>query len=462
MSFKRKTGWPSFPSRPVTWRRACDRRIQLSPEPLEPRTVPSTVTWTNPAGGDWNTPANWSTDAVPNSTEDAVIHIAVSGPIVVDSSDAANSLTDTTASLDIDGGSLSLAATSAIGQGVTLSSGGELASAGDLTIGGALDDSDGVLTGAGTVTVNGALTWTGGTMSGSGTTLASGGLQLGQDGDDDSESLDARTLQNAGSATWADTNSLNQDAHSLFQNLKGASLAVAGATISGTGTLENQGTIMVKAGSGTASLGVTFNDEGTLEVDTGTLVLSGGGNVSGDTTVDAGATLQFTNLWYDFASGSAVLGQGVVTFSNSSGTTFESGSSYSFSGETNIQSGAGVVFDATASTSTLDQSSGSLGGSGTFTIGGMTTWTGGTMTGSGITNALGGLTLGASGDTDDSETLASRMLLNAGAGIWYGPDVLDQEEDSTFLNATGATLQIEDGGTWDTTTAPRARHVGHV
>ena len=106
------------------------------------------------------------------------------------------------------------------------------------------------------------------------------------------------------------------------------------------------------------------------------------------------------------------------------------------------------MFDATASTSTLNESSGNLGGSATLTVGGMTTWTGGTMSGSGITSALGGLSLGASGDTGDSETLAGRTLINAGTGVWYGPDTLTQEENSTFLNYSDATLEIEGGGTW--------------
>ncbi len=71
------------------------------------------------------------------------------------------------------------------------------------------------------------------------------------------------------------------------------------------------------------------------------------------------------------------------------------------------------------------------------------------MSGSGITQCLGGtLYLGASGVTGDSETLAGRTLINAGAGVWYGPDTLIQEESSTFLNYSNATLEIEAGGTW--------------
>lgn len=186
------------------------RRLPLLLEALEPRTLLSTVSWTNPAGGDWSTAANWAGGVVPNVTQDAKITIPVSGPITIDSADAAYSLTDTTASLDITDGSLSLAAASSISKNLALA-GGILSATGNVTVGGTLTESDGVLTGGGAVTVDGLLTWTGGTMSGSGTTLASGGLQLGQsDGNSYTESLDARTLENAGSATWASTDALSQ------------------------------------------------------------------------------------------------------------------------------------------------------------------------------------------------------------------------------------------------------------
>ena len=90
-------------------------------EPLEARIVLASVSWINPAGGDWNTAANWSGGLVPNVTQDAVIDIAVSGPITVDSASAVHSLADGTASLDVTGGSLSLASASSIGKDVTLS-----------------------------------------------------------------------------------------------------------------------------------------------------------------------------------------------------------------------------------------------------------------------------------------------------------------------------------------------------
>ncbi len=173
------------------------------------------------------------------------------------------------------------------------------------------------------------------------------------------------------------------------------------------GTLDNQfqATLTVDAGTGTASFNGFFTNEGDLEVSSGTLVLGAGGSVTGNTVVDAAATLQFGGAEYVFNSGASLTGQGTVTFGAPfaySATTFDAGSSYCFSGTTNIQDGDSVVFDATASTHTLNESSGNLGGSATLTVGGgMTTWTGGTMSGSGITQALGGLSLGASGDTND-------------------------------------------------------------
>ena len=420
------------------------RRLPVSLEALENRTLLSTVSWINAAGGDWGTAANWSDGVVPTASQDATINIAVSGPITIDSADSAHSLTDTTAGIDITSGSLSLAATSSISHNVTISGG--------------------TLTGSGTVTVDGLLSWTGGTMSGPGTTLAEGGLQLGDAADSNNESLAARTLQNAGSATWASTDTLNQSAGSIFQNLAKATLTVgSGVTWNAdNGTLDNQSqaTLTVDAGTGTASFNGYFTNEGGLVVSSGTLVLGAGGSVTGGVAVDSGATLQFTGTQYIFNSGASVEGQGTVTFAaSSSATIFDSGSSYSFSGTTNIESGATVVFDALkASTYALHQSGGTLGGSGLFTIGsGTTTWTGGIMSGSGITQCLGGtLYLGASGVTGDGETLAGRTLINDGAGVWYGPDILTQEGSSTFLNYSGATLQIVGGGTWGEGNAPDA------
>jgi hypothetical protein len=46
------------------------RTFRPLPLRLEERTLLSTVTWINANGGDWDTPSNWSTDALPSPSDD--------------------------------------------------------------------------------------------------------------------------------------------------------------------------------------------------------------------------------------------------------------------------------------------------------------------------------------------------------------------------------------------------------
>ncbi len=53
------------------------RRRRRTPwlDRLEDRMLLSTVTWTNPAGGDWDIAPNWSTDSVPGPADDVIIEV---------------------------------------------------------------------------------------------------------------------------------------------------------------------------------------------------------------------------------------------------------------------------------------------------------------------------------------------------------------------------------------------------
>jgi hypothetical protein len=111
-------------------------------EVLEDRTVPSTVTWINSAGGDWDTASNWldsstNTNHTPGTIDDAVIN--TSGITVTHSS------------------------TSSV-HNFTLS-GATLSGAGSLVV-------NGLFTWAGTLTAGGVLTANGG-MTGYGTLYGS-------------------------------------------------------------------------------------------------------------------------------------------------------------------------------------------------------------------------------------------------------------------------------------------------
>lgn len=104
------------------------RRLRsLALESLEDRTVPSTVTWINPSGGDWDTPTNWSTGQVPGAGDDAVInYLGITITHDQGISDSVYSI-QSQAAIEISGGSLTFAGPSEIDNTLTL---------GDATFGG--------------------------------------------------------------------------------------------------------------------------------------------------------------------------------------------------------------------------------------------------------------------------------------------------------------------------------------
>jgi hypothetical protein len=249
---------------------------------LEDRTLLATVTWINPAGGDWDTAANWSSGALPGPSDDAVI--AVPGIIVTHSSSASDSVSSLTISasdstLDLSNGSLSIAATSSI--------------SGDLTMEG------GTLSAAGTLTVSGSATWTGGTITGGGALAAEGGIAISGNG----PTLNGSTLNNYGAATCSGSISVGNGA--TINNLAGASFDIQGDTslnYSGgavpTFNNESGATVTVaNDGIGGTQMGLIFNNAGTINLQSGTLQLGGsfpGGQPvmnSGTVTIGPGTTL---------------------------------------------------------------------------------------------------------------------------------------------------------------------------
>src|SRR5262249_45167720 len=102
-----------------------DRRQPLWLERLEDRFTPASVQWTGAAGTtSWTDKNNWSTGAIPGASDDVTIGIPVSGPIsITTGTQSVHSLTDTTASLSITGGSLELAAASTVSQGFSVANG---------------------------------------------------------------------------------------------------------------------------------------------------------------------------------------------------------------------------------------------------------------------------------------------------------------------------------------------------
>ncbi len=361
-------------------------------EPMEKRELLATMVWTNPAGGDWDTAANWvnladSNDQhVPMASDDAEINLSgITITHASGTSDLVNSLTVASGSpLSLSSGTLSIASASTV--------------SGDLTMAG------GTLTGAGTLTVNGAMTWTGGTMSGTGATIAEGGLAIGDPNTPEQMFLDQRTLDNQGAATLADYYSswgLYLSSGAVFDNQAGATFAFTsdasvvdnGGTPDG-GTFDNEGTLSKTGGAGTSTIdGVTLDDTGSVEASSGTLSLRGGGSLAG--TIGVAAALSFDAGAYTLADGLAGTGAGTVYLT-----------------------GATVSVAGAASLANFWQFGGTLTGPGTLTVSGQAIWTGGYESGAGTTVAEGGLTIGDPSTPEqmflDQRTLDNRVRRHAG------------------------------------------------
>ncbi len=484
-------------------------------EILEDRLAPATITWSNPAGGDWDTGSNWTGGNVPEASDNAVISIALnSGATITHGQAIADSVNSLTSSdpISFSVGTLSIAGSSTISSTLTLSGG--------------------TITGAGTLNVSGLLTWTGGTMSGTGITTANGGMQIGPSASNAPEILDFRTLNNAGAATWSG-GLISQTNNSAFNIGAQGSLTInpnsdSDAYLWQTGdmsspTIGNAGMLINAAGTATtASLAVTLNNtgSGSVQVSSGQLNLEGNVNTTASSSlgVAAGATLEFgypqaqpgglggNNLggagivganasgvtlthattvtvggstgvsaggtgvnqggsggnagsMVNLVSHSSLSGAGTVSVGlnstvneagtcNVTGETLLDGGTVNFTspvtsvgalaleaGTANFSTGAAVALPA------LTISGGTLTGSDTVNVSGLTTWTAGTMSGKGVTNANGGLQLGspAGGSADILDT---RTLNNAGAASWYGGQII-QYNSSAFNNLAGASFTTQ-------------------
>ena len=137
---------------------------------------------------------------------------------------------------------------------------------------------------------------------------------------------------------------------------------------------------------------------------------------------------------------------GAGTFEFGGGTTnFTTGATCNVSGTltvdggtVNFSSGAGITLG------TLMESGGTLTGSDTVTVSGQTTWTYGTMSGTGTTVADGGLAITVS--SDGSVLLDNRTLTNAGIGTLSSSgsnSALEAGDNAIINNLSGATFDVQ-------------------
>ena len=418
-----------------------------------------TNNWNGSAGdSQWTTAKNWSSGAVPVSTDNVCIASTFTSTITIGSLAAANQtiaslnagapLSDTSGPLTISG-TATFAASLAVSGTLTLNGTSSMTT---------LQQTAGTLNGTGTLTVSGLLTWSGGTEGGSGVTNATGGVAMSGE-----PFLDTRTLNNSGTAAWNGSAFFMLNT-AVFNNKSGATWNTQNDSQiewdGGTPTFNNAGTFEKTGGTSASGGGVggsiPFNNTGTVLANSGILMVGDAGSCTGTCagswSVASGATLQLSTAATSALSG-PISGAGTVVFL--SGTVNYTGS-YAVTGGTQATNGtANFTAPATVTTgplslsggtlnfstgkaittSSITQTAGTLTGSDTVTVSGAITWSGGTESGTGVTNANGGMTL--SGEP----FLDTRTLNNAKTATWNG---------SAFFMLNTAVFNNMSGATWNT------------
>jgi len=467
----RNTGPRFSRSEEVRRRKARQARRTFQPhwDSFEDRTLLSLIAWTG-SGGDnnWDTPANWSSDAVPSASDDVVIDNSFAGITIThssSSSDSVNSI-NSQAAIDITGGTLSIAGASTSNNpsgASTINNGLTLAS---------------TLTVSGDLTVNGSFTWSGGsTLNGSGTIDAYGGMTI--TGGSYVTQLIGVTINNHAYATWTGGGAVYASAGATFNNLPGATFEADGtqngqfyAYTRPEPFFNNQGTFL-KTGAAYADFSLPVINTGDVEVQSGYLLL-GAGYVptaavvsTGSYYGSAGTTLLLRTEGLGITSvvlGDQVILQGVSeagsyqasTATSAYNTTFSGpvlglGSSLDITGSVSFSPSSGGP--ATLTTGTLTVAPGAtLSGTDNFTATGMFTLSdGSTLSGPWAIDAYGGMTVNAAGYLINLDGATINNEANSVAN-WTGTEGIAAGGGATINNLAGATFnaQADAEFIWDT------------
>jgi len=334
----------------------------------------------------------------------------------------------------------------------------------------------GTLGGGDIINVAGSFAWSGGRLDGSGPFNVNGGSTWTGTG---TKNLNARTLNlSSGTTAWS-VGTVNSGGGATVNNAAVLDISFDGtfnASLGGSSTFNNSGTVRKSGGTGAAAINPIFNNAttGRVEVRSGTLNLGGGGSGSGIFDVAAGATLGFSGGAHSLDAASSLTGAGtnaVTTGSltmngtyNVTGGTRITGGSASFTGPT-TSIGALTVSSGTAAFAGGDPvsalsaavSGGTLSSSNLLNIAGTFNWTGGTLAGSGVINADGPLNLAGV-----SRSLNGRLNVNnaatwtagninsgQGAALTIGNSIVfDNTFDGQYTFSLGGSSTITNRGTF--------------
>ncbi|MES2207138.1 MAG: autotransporter-associated beta strand repeat-containing protein [Pseudomonadota bacterium] len=337
------------------------------------------------------------------------------GAVMISSSTNISSASITLAA----GAQLTLSSTMTLSNAIILTGAATISNSAAATLSGVISGSFGLTkSGAGTLTLTGTNTYTGATA------VSAGGLTL--NGGSNISDTSAVTVSSGATLT------LSGGAETIG-SLAGAGNVVLGSyrlTLGGddtsttfSGVISGSGSGFTKTGSGTFSLSGTNTYTGSTTITSGTLSLSGGAAIadSSAVTVGSGATLAIStseSIGSLAGAGNVTLGSSTILFAGFNNT------STTFSG---VMSGSGTFYKF---------------GTGTMTLSGTNTHTGGTYTGGGGTlsvtdgsnvgtGTLGILNTGTLEVTGSDVTLINAISLESGEGA---------SATETIRNANAVTL----------------------
>jgi len=178
--------------------------------------------------------------------------------------------------------------------------------------------SSGTLNGPATMTVTKNLTWTGGDLDGDGVTDVASTGTLTILGSSAKELSNSHVLNNAGTATWTGSGSIQLYGDGTFDN-SGVFNDNTSSTFDGGGPFNNSGTFAIASTTGTTYIGhyqlSALNNSGTVNVNSGTLELDGNDTSTGKFNVASGAELLFAGNTHRLNSGATFLGSGTIAMS---------------------------------------------------------------------------------------------------------------------------------------------------
>ncbi len=367
-----------------------------------------------------------------------------------------------TASTTLNFGSVTfnpVATVTTLGNAVSLATGTMTLNSGELITTDSLTISGGTLAGVDEVHVTGPLNWSGGVMTGAANTVAVSGMAISGPGVKDL-TLGRQLITEAGNVTWSGTGPIRLSGDATIHNEAATWLAQSDASFQSLGAgasfiNQSDGVFRKTGGPGSTSFGVAFDNDGLCDLQSGTIDFGAGGVAGGAFTGSAGTTLGFSGGTYTLAGTSTV---SVLAAAMTAGNLDAHGS-FNVPGATSITGGTLTLFsDATAvdlggalsvsggtldlesgepiDVATLSLTGGTITGTDTLTMGGLTSWSAGAVSGSGDLNASGGLAVSSNAAKDLSGT---RHLNTAGSITWTGTGPL----------RLGQNALIHNTGTWD-------------